>query len=327
MSKKELKKIRWGIIGCGDVTEVKSGPGFQKAKGSELVAVMRRTSNLAKSYAQRHQVPKWYDDADLLIADPEVDAVYIATPPSTHMKYTFAVARAGKPVYVEKPMALNYWQCLKMIKACEEAKIPLFTAYYRRALPKFLKIKSIIEKGKIGHIRNVNIRFYQSPSKDDLQGVKHWRVNPQIAGCGYFCDLGSHMIDLLQFFFGPIESAKGFSSNQSKLYEAEDIVTATYLFDNGIHGTGSWIFNTNRSLDQTEIVGSNGQIIYSTFTDEPILLNINGNVKKYDIKYPQHVQQPLIQKIVDELLGFGKSPSTGISGSLTNKVMDEILNS
>ena len=100
-----MKTIRWGIIGCGNVTEVKSGPGFQKAKNSALVAVMRRNGALAEDYARRHNVPRWTDDAQALIDDPEVDAVYVATPPAFHIEYTIQAARAGKPVYVEKPLA------------------------------------------------------------------------------------------------------------------------------------------------------------------------------------------------------------------------------
>ena len=145
-----MSLIRWGIIGCGDVTEKKSGPAFQKADNSELIAVMRRNGKLAEDYAKRNNVPKWYNDAKALINDPDVDAVYIATPPSSHMKYTFEVAEAGKPVYVEKPMGLNYSECLQMIEACDGAGVPLFVAYYRRALPTFLKIKSLIEEKAIG---------------------------------------------------------------------------------------------------------------------------------------------------------------------------------
>ena len=140
-----MKSVRWGIIGCGDVTEVKSGPGFQKARNSELVAVMRRNAKLAEDYAIRHGVSRWYDNADALIHDPGVDAVYIATPPDSHKDYALAVARAGKPAYVEKPMALNYSECLAMIQAFEQAGVPLFTAFYRRALPRFLKIKSMLD--------------------------------------------------------------------------------------------------------------------------------------------------------------------------------------
>src|SRR6187551_1308715 len=103
-----MEKINWGIIGCGDVSEVKSGPAFNKVNNSSLVAVMRRDGAKAKDYAHRHQVPKWYDDASLLINDPDVNAIYIATPPSSHEEYTIAAIDAGKPVYVEKPMTMNY---------------------------------------------------------------------------------------------------------------------------------------------------------------------------------------------------------------------------
>jgi len=139
------KEIRWGIIGCGDVTEVKSGPAFQKAKNSRLVAVMRRDGDLARGYARRHQVPKWYDDADALIHDDEVDAVYIATPPAFHEDYTLKVAQTKKPVYVEKPMGMNYAECQEMILNCQKSEVPLFVAYYRRALERFIKIKKIID--------------------------------------------------------------------------------------------------------------------------------------------------------------------------------------
>jgi Oxidoreductase family, NAD-binding Rossmann fold len=149
-----MRTIRWGIIGCGDVTEVKSGPGFQKANHSRLVAVMRRTGELARDYARRHGVPRWYDNAEALINDPEVDAVYIATPPVAHKDYTLLCARAGKPVYVEKPMALNYQECQFMLRACRAAGLPLFVAYYRRALPRFLKVKQLIDTHAIGEVRS-----------------------------------------------------------------------------------------------------------------------------------------------------------------------------
>ena len=317
--------IRWGIIGCGNVTEVKSGPGFQKARGSELVAVMRRNGKLAEDYARRHRVPKWYDNAESLIYDKDVDAVYIATPPSSHKEYALAVARAGKPVYVEKPMALNYAECQEMIQACEVAKVPLFTAFYRRALPRFLKLKSLLDEDQIGTVRGVNLRLYQKPSAEDQKGTKQWRIDPSVAGGGYFVDLGSHMIDLLQYLLGPIGSAVGFSSNQGKLYEAEDVVSTTFTFESGAHGVGFWSFSANEDLDSTEIIGSQGKITYSTFGELPIILEREGAVQRFDIPHPQHVQQPLIQNIVDELLGLGKSPSTGRTGAMTSWVMDRVL--
>ena len=317
--------VRWGIIGCGNVTEVKSGPAFQKARGSQLVAVMRRNGRLAEDYARRHGVPKWYDRADSLIHDGDVDAVYIATPPSSHKEHALAVARAGKPVYVEKPMALNYAECQEMNQECEKLRVPLFTAFYRRALPRFVKIKSLLDAGRIGKIRAVNIRLFQPPSQDDLNRVTQWRVDPRIAGGGYFVDLGAHIIDLLQFYMGPITAVSGISSNQGKLYAAEDAVSAAFAFENGALGTGIWNFNAGQRMDLTEIIGSEGTITYSHFQEIPILLETGGKVERFDIPHPEHVQQPLIQLVVDELLGLGKSPSTGRTGAATSWVMDKVL--
>src|SRR4030095_5976990 len=166
-----MRTIRWGMIGCGDVTEVKSGPGFQKASHSSLVAVMRRHGELARDYAERHGVPRWYDNAAALINDLEVDAVYIATPPSSHKQYALMCAEAGKPVYVEKPMAVNFEECQAMISAFEVTQIPLFVAYYRRALQRFLKIKELVNSGVIGEVRFVSITLYQPLIPDELRGA------------------------------------------------------------------------------------------------------------------------------------------------------------
>ena len=319
-----MNEIRWGIIGCGQVCEEKSGPAFKQADGSSLVAVMRRNKNLAADYAHRHQVKKWYDDAQKLVDDPEVTAVYIATPPSSHKDYTIAVANAGKPVYVEKPMALNYSECQEMIQACKKNDVPLFVAYYRRALPRFVKIKSLLDNGAIGETRFANVTFYQKTAPDDLQGAHNWRVDPNIAGGGYFYDLACHSIDLLQFFFGEIKTVKGYASNQQKLYNAEDTVSGLLLFENQIHVSYIWNFNAYSHLDRTEIVGNKGKITFSTFDNNPIILEDEQGIQQFDIEHPQHIQQPLIQTIVDELHGKGHSPSTGLTAAKTNWVMDSV---
>jgi predicted dehydrogenase len=163
-----MKNVRWGIIGCGDVTEVKSGPAFQLVENSELIGVMRRNEDLAKDYAKRHNVAKWYGNAELLINDPDINAIYIATPPSSHMEYAIDAISAGKPVYVEKPMAMSYEESRKMIAASKNSNVKLFVAYYRRALPRFLKVKSIIESGIIGKIKFINVRYYEMQRKNDL---------------------------------------------------------------------------------------------------------------------------------------------------------------
>ena len=318
-----MATIRWGIIGCGDVTEVKSGPALYKTPNSKLVAVMRRDADKARDYAARHGVPKWYDQADALIADPDVDAVYIATPPDTHAHYTAQVAQAGKPVYVEKPMARNHGECLAMIDACRRAGVPLFVAYYRRALPAFLKVQSLVEEGAIGAVRFASIALCQPASEDpdDLP----WRVVPEISGGGYFFDLASHQLDFLDFLLGPIAHASGHATNQAGLYRAEDAVTASFAFESGALGAGVWNFAADQRCDRIEIVGDKGRIAFSTFAFTPVELTTHAGARTFAIDPPQHVQQPLIETVVDALLGRGECPSTGASAARTSQVMDQIV--
>lgn len=325
----KLERVRWGIIGCGNVTEVKSGPAFQKIKNSELVAVMRRTGELAKDYAERHKVPKWYDDADALIQDPEVDAVYIATPPGSHKEYTLKAAKAGKPVYVEKPMALNWAECNEMITACKAARVPLYVAYYRRAQPRFVKIKELLESKVIGEVRFVSSTQYQKAREDVMDpGNLPWRVQPELSGGGLFFDLASHTLDLLDFLLGPIKEASGFSSNQAGYYRAEDIVTGTYQFESGIHGIGSWCFTAFENVDVNEIIGSKGKLTFSTFGDEPIVLTTAHGKKEWKFERPQHVHQPLLETIMADLTGDNfHCPSNGVTGARTNWVMGELVKS
>ena len=323
--------VRWGIIGCGNVTEVKSGPALQQARGSQLVAVMRRDAALAEDYARRHGVPKWTSDAGALIADPEVDAIYIATPPDTHCAYTLAAARAGKPVYVEKPMALNAAQCQEMIAACQAADVPLFVAYYRRALPRFLKARELVQGGAIGAVRFVEILLTQPLQRHPPQALP-WRLRPEIAGGGLFVDLASHMLDYLDYVLGPVRRACGLARNQAGAYPAEDIVSAVLEFESGVQASATWCFNSFEAADRMTFIGSEGKVTLSTFGGEPVLLETAAGSQAFDLPYPAHIQQPLIQQVVDALLGQAVSAasasecaSTGESAARTSWVMDEIL--
>ncbi len=320
-----MEEIRWGSIGCGDVMEVKSGPALQNVEHSQLVAVMRREGELAKDFAHRHQVPKWFDQASALVEDPDVNAVYVATPPDTHLQYTRMAALAGKPVYVEKPMANSYAECLEMVRICEQQQVPLFVAYYRRALPRFLKVKQILDEGHLGEIHEVNIQLLQRPKEIDVLGQENWRVSPEISGCGYFCDLGSHIFDLSQFLLGDIIQASGIIANTGGYYPAEDYVETSFTFMNDVQGKGVWNFNADQDLDQTEITGSKGKVSYSHFGEDDVTLMIGMDEEQFKIANPIHIQQPLIQLIVDELRGKGSSPSTGHSAATTNWIMDSVL--
>jgi len=319
--------IKWGIIGCGNVTEVKSGPAFNKVKDSSLLAVMRRDSFLAEDYARRHNVPRFYSSASDLINDNEINAVYIATPPESHAEYAIEVIKARKPVYIEKPMAVNYAECLKINKTAEKYRIPVFVAYYRRALPGFLLVKDLIEKGSIGKVRFMQLQLFKAPSEDEKKGRPSWRVDPKMSGGGHFFDLASHQLDYLDFLFGPIQKVKSITVNQAGLYQAEDFVSAQFVFCNNIIGTGTWSFSVSleSGRDTIEIIGDEGSIKFSTFSFEPIVLTNVSGIHEYINERPEHVQYYLIEKIVQSLNGQGTSPSTGITGARTSKIMDEVV--
>lgn len=319
--------IRWGIIGCGNVTEVKSGPAFNKVKDSSLVAVMRRDSFLAEDYARRHNVPKFYSKASDLINDREIDAVYIATPPSSHAEYAIETIKARKPVYIEKPMAASYSECQKINKAAEKYHVPVFVAYYRRALPGFLLVKNLIEKGSIGNVRFVLLQLFKAPSNDEKAGKLSWRVDPVFAGAGHFYDLASHQLDYLDFLFGPILKVRSIAINQAGLYKAEDYVSAEFMFCNNIAGTGTWSFGASieSGRDTIEIIGDKGSLKFTTFSFEPIVLTNESGREEFINERPEHVQYFLIDKIVKSLHGQGASPSTGNSGARTSKILGEIV--
>ena len=315
--------IRWGILGCGDVTEVKSGPGFQKAAGSKLVAVMLRNGALAADYARRHGVPRWYDDARKLIADPEVDAVYIATPPGSHLELARLVAAAGKPCYVEKPMARNTPECDAMIDAFRAAKQKLFAAYYRRAQPRFLGLKQLIDTGALGQVTSIAYRLTMGSPNPDAKGG--WRIDATTAGGGLLLDMGSHMLDLLDYFFGPLTPIHGDAARLGSSGQVEDVVTMIFRTPTGIPGAAVWNFTSHAREDRLEITGTAGRVSCSVFGTEPLALETAAGAQSLAFPPLEHAAQPLIQTVVDDLLGRGTCPSTGESARRTSAVMDTVL--
>jgi predicted dehydrogenase len=270
---------------------------------------------------------RWHDDADAIIRADDIDAIYIATLTDTHCEYTLRCAAAGKPVYVEKPMGMNHAECLDMIAACRAASVPLWVGYYRRALPRFLAVRDLIAAGAIGEVRSVISRQFQRPPDVDqfANGAVPWRVNPELSGGGFFFEGVCHTFDFLDFLFGPIIDVRAFAGNQAGAYRPEDVVTATYRFASGVYGCGIWCYTADFDEEYNEIVGADGRIRFSTSQPVPIRIFRGETVEELAIGDPDHVHQPLIQTIVDELNGSGKCASTGESAARTAQVMETIL--
>lgn len=325
-----MKEIKWGFIGCGEVTLTKSGPAFGIIEGSSVVAVMSRSEQRARHYAERHNIPKWYTDPQALVSDPEVNAVYIATPPSSHATFAIMAMRSGKPVYIEKPLAASYVDCIRINRVSEQTGVPCFVAYYRRYLPYFRKIKDIINRGAIGKIMTVQVRLSVPPRELDYQSGDHlpWRLQPNISGGGYFYDLAPHQLDLLQDLFGVITRAHGYPANRAGLYQAEDTVSAVFEFESGVVGSGNWCFVAHQSAkeDRIEVVGQRGTLSFSVYNYDPILLvNDEGSVS-FNVSNPDYVQLPIIKAVIEDLQGDGVCTATSVSATPVNWVLDRILN-
>jgi len=319
-----MSTIRWGIIGCGDVTEVKSGPGFQKAGGSALVAVMRRDGAKARDYAQRHGVDRAYDRAEDLIHDPAVDVVYVATPPSTHAELALAVAAAGKPCLVEKPMARNHAECLRMLDAFAARGLPLWVAYYRRALPRFLRVRELLAEGAIGRVTSVHVDVRATLA--DGTAAAGWRFDPAVAGGGLFFDLASHCFDLLDLLVGPITEVSGIATNTGHTYDAEDVTVSAFAIGDRVLGTGVWNFNAPAAFDRLTFTGTSGELLTPVFSDTDVVVRSAAGVEQvHVVRNPPHVHQPLIQAIVDERRGGPPSSSTGVSAARTSWVLDRCV--
>ncbi|GLX80141.1 oxidoreductase [Thalassotalea insulae] len=317
--------INWGIIGCGAVTEVKSGPAYQKVANFNLAAVMRRNGALAKDYAKRHQVESYYANADELINDPWVDAIYIATPPDTHKCYGLKVAQAGKPCCIEKPLAPDYQQSKEIVAAFNRANVPLFVAYYRRSLPRFNHVKSLLDNGDIGDVRHLSWHLSKPANQLDISQEYNWRTDKNIALGGYFDDLASHGLDLFSYLLGEFAEVKGLGINQQNLYSAYDAVSACWRHKSGVTGTGSWNFASRSRQDMVTIYGSKGEISFSVFDEQPISIISEDHQQDIFIENPENIQFYHVQNIRDYLLGETSHPSTGATAAHTSWVMDEIL--
>ncbi|MGN0052197.1 MAG: Gfo/Idh/MocA family protein [Prevotella sp.] len=324
-----MKILKWGFIGCGEVTEKKSGPAFSEVTGSMVEAVMSRNEKNARRYAERHGINKWYSDAQELIDDPDVNAIYIATPPSSHATFAIMAMKAGKPVYVEKPLAANYEDCARVNRVSEETGVPCFVAYYRRYLPYFQKVKQIVQNGTIGNVMNVQVRFAVPPRDLDYSNPENlpWRLQPDIAGGGYFYDLAPHQLDLLQDMFGVIVEADGICANRANLYNVEDSVSACFRFESGLPGSGSWCFVAHESAkeDRITVIGDKGQVSFSVFNYDPIRLNTLDGTQNITVPNPPYVQYPLIKSVIEHLQGISVCSCTSVSATPVNWVMDRIL--
>ena len=311
--KKEDRTIHWGMIGCGDVTEVKNGPGLYLADYSELKGVFNRTGAKAEDWVRRHGRGRVYRTASELLSDPEIDIVYVATTPDCHKQFAIECAAAGKHCYLEKPIALSYEEALEIKEAFDSSGTQIFVAHYRRGMTRYKEIKKQLESGAVGKVRGVQILRTQMQTEEEKlpEEKKPWRVRSNISGGSHFFEGDIHMLDLIDFLVGPAENFKLEASNETGYYKGEDVVALSMITDMGVMVSGLWCYAAYKELDRVLIFGDEGSLSFCYGkNEEPYRLENGDGVKEYSTFVHPNVGTEQIQDIVDTLRGCGSCSST-----------------
>lgn len=310
--------LGWGIVGCGDVVEKKSGPSILHAGGSRIVAVMRRNAALARPFADAHAIGLCTDDAQAVIDHPAVDIVYVATPPASHKQYVLAAARARKHVLVEKPMGLSAAEDQEMIDACRSAGVQLFVAYYRRFHPHVLKMKELIDGGRIGRPITAQIDFAQPSAPGS-----GWRVQPEISGGGLFVDVVSHRIDLMVYLLGAPAETRGLTIQCDSDSRVEQAASIAVRFSGGVLCSVSGDFAAARSADRFVIAGTEGIIESPRLDGHSFHLLCAGQAQEQFTFQPLAAPHlGLVRHIERVLAGQEANASSGEQGLLTDRILD-----
>lgn len=254
-----MNKVRWGLIGCGDIAQKRVAPALRDLPELDFVAVSRARAELAAAFAQQFGAQKWYADWRALLSDSEIEAVYIATPVHLHAEQTIAAAEAGKHVLCEKPMALNVAECDRMIAACAANGVKLGVAYYRHFYPVVARVKALLAAGAIGQpiLANINAFEWNDMQSDN---ARYWFLTKAKSGGGPMMDFGCHRIEVLMNIFGRINRVQAFTDNLLFDREVEDTSAAFFKFDNGVRATLTVTHAAFESQDTLTIFGSSGSL-------------------------------------------------------------------
>ena len=319
-----INQIKWGFIGCGKVVEQKSGKAFNQLPNSCIHSIMRRNLEDAYNSAKKFSAQNWFDNInDLLNSD--IDAVYIATPPGLHYEQALACCNAGKPIYIEKPFARNYTEVKAIVDAFERKDVPIYVGHYRRALPRFQKIRQLLMENCIGKICSVD--FYLNRVFSQFEADNTWLYNPILSGGGKFFDIAAHTIDLFNFLFGDIKEIHGYAINSGTKCPLEDTVVFSFLTAQNIVGSANFNCISNKKGDRMIITGTKGTMEFSVHGRCDIVINNydKKNVDVLEIPDSPIIEEPMIKTVIDNLLKQGDCPCMGKDALSTYWAIDQIL--
>lgn len=316
-------KLRWGLIGCGDIARKRVAPALRDLACSELIAVSRARSELAASFAKDFGATRCHAEWRDLLSDDEIDAVYIATPVHLHAAQAIAAAEAGKHVLCEKPMAMNPQECDRMIDAARSHRVKLGIAYYRRFYPVVARVKEIIESGEIGVPSLAQIEAFEwfNPAAGD---PRSWLLQKHLAGGGPMFDFGCHRIEVLLNIFGPISQVKAITANTVFDREVEDTASALFRFSGGACGVLSVSHAVAKAKDTLNIFGTLGSIGVSVLNEGKV--RVTGKMgERYEEHPPAaNLHAPLVEDFTKAVLDNREPAVNGEAGRAVATIEAEI---
>ena len=314
-----MSAIRWGLIGCGDVSRKRVAQAIIDSPGNELVAACRRDEQRLNKFADAMSIEHRYTDANDLVNNPSVDAVYIATPVREHLPQTLLAAAAGKHVLVEKPMAMNVAQCDEMVSACERADVRLGVAYYRRFYPIVQRIQALLDNHSIGTTLAVSAAT-ATPLAMQAGEEGSWRSIAADSGGGALMDVGSHRINVFLHLLGPVAKVKSICATVAADYEVEDTATLLLQFQQGAIGTLQCHFGID-DPDEFVITGTRGRLRASPLNGDQLIVEIDGQQSVESLPPAANFCEPLIVDFADAIENHRSPMVDGREGRETNRVM------
>ena len=320
-----MEKLRWGLIGCGDISRKRVAPAIKDLDQCELVAVARANYTKAESFTKEFSAKRWYKEWQDLINDDEIDAVYLATPVYLHAEQTIAAAKAGKHVLCEKPMALNAKYCERMIETCKEHNVTLGVAYYRHFYPVINRVKEIISSGEIGEPTVVEIQAFEWFDRKPGE-PRYWLLEKEKSGGGPMMDFGCHRIEVLQHLFGKVKEIQSQLFNIHFNREVEDTAYVSLLFENNTQAIIRVTHAAYEARDTLDIFGTKGSIHIPVLNGGAITIKTEKDERTENHPPNKNVHQPLIEDFTNAVLENRTPVVNGYVGREVNLILDDIYN-
>jgi 1,5-anhydro-D-fructose reductase (1,5-anhydro-D-mannitol-forming) len=312
--------IRWGIIGCGNVAEFKSGPPLYQTPGSELVAVMRRDAARAADFAQRHGARRWYTEAEALIADADVNAIYIASPHNQHAAHVKMAANAGKSVLCEKPMGISVAEAQACVDVCRANHVPLAVAYYRREWPIVQQMHALLNEGAIGRVVSARIHLTDYFAGDP---DRPWLTSKTLSGGGALANAGSHWIDLVRYMLGEVISVSAQCSSHASGFETEDTIVVQMETITHALVSVSITLQSPINANEFEISGTQGRMRATSLADGQLIIDRAGEkTQTLSLSRSRFAHAEFIAALIDRLRSDQPSPIPGEDAVATWRIME-----